>query len=283
MVSPIDMHAHPPTEEYIASGGKYLQHAAEYFGMAEIYEKPKSIGEMVKEYEEAGVGKVVLVAWDAETYTGLPRVTNDYIAHIVEEYPLFVGFASVDPWKGKVAIDELERAITELGLEGVKFQQAAQGFYPNDRRFYPLYEKCLELDIPIQFHTGTTGFGAGGPGGDSIKLDYVRPIYIDHVAADFPDLTIIGLHPSWPWVSESLAIAMHKPNYYLDLSGWSPRYFPQELIHYANSLLQDKCLFGTDYPFITPTRWLNDFEKLGFKEEVKEKILERNARRLLRL
>ncbi len=107
--------------------------------------------------------------------------------------------------------------------------------------------------------------------------------YLDDLAADFPNLTIIGAHPSWPWQEEMLAIAVHKTNVYIDLSGWSPKYFPPSLVQYANTLLQDRVLFGSDYPFITPERWLKDFEKAGFKPEVHEKILFQNAQRLLNL
>jgi hypothetical protein len=126
--------------------------------------------------------------------------------------------------------------------------------------------------------------GAGVPGGNGLKLSYGRPIpYIDDVAADFPNLTIIGAHPSWPWQEEMLAVAVHKTNVYIDLSGWSPKYFSPSLIQYANTLLQDRVLFGSDYPFLTPERWLADFEKAGFKPQVREKILLHNAKRLLKL
>ncbi|HEC56855.1 MAG TPA: amidohydrolase [Candidatus Syntrophoarchaeum butanivorans] len=280
LIKPIDIHAHPPTEDYlIRSGGKYIKHAAEYF---RISIKPRSIEEMLEAYDRAGVDRIVIVAWDAETTTGLPKTSNEYIAEIVDRYPdRFIGFASVDPWKGEIAIRDLEVAIRDLGLSGVKFQQAIQAFFPNDRRFYPIYEKCVELKIPVQFHLGMTGAGAGVRGGDGIRLKYTRPIYLDEVAADFPELTIIGLHPSWPWQEESIAIAMHKANFYLDLSGWLPTYFPETLVRYARTLLKDKCLFGTDYPFIDPERWLYSFNKLGFEDEVKELILEKNARRVL--
>ncbi len=106
---------------------------------------------------------------------------------------------------------------------------------------------------------------------------------LDDIAADFPDLTIIIAHPSFPWQDEALAVAVHKPNVYIDLSGWSPKYFPPQLVRYANSLLQDKVLFGSDYPLITPQRWLRDFDALDIKPAVRPKILKDNAIRALRL
>ena len=134
------------------------------------------------------------------------------------------------------------------------------------------------------FHTGTTGVGAGVPGGNGLYLKYGNPMpALDDLAADFPGLTIIGAHPSWPWQEEMLAIAMHKTNVYIDLSGWSPKYFSPALVQYAKTLLQDRVLFGTDYPFLTPDQWLAEFDKLAFKPEVRQKILLENSRRLLRL
>ncbi|MBI3805653.1 MAG: amidohydrolase [Nitrospirae bacterium] len=278
----IDMHVHPGTREYLVeAGGKYLSDALHYFHR---HDAVVSLEEMAAYYRRAEM-LAVLLAWDAETHTGLPPVTNDYVADAVRQYPdVFIGFASVDPWKGRMAIRELERAVKELKLRGLKIHPIAQAFEPNDRRFYPLWECCQGLKVPLLIHTGTTGVGAGVPGGNGLKLKYGRPIpAIDDIAADFPGLTIIGAHPSWPWQEEMLAVAVHKTNVYIDLSGWSPKYFSPSLVQHANSLLQDRVLFGSDYPFLTPERWIADFEKAGFKPEVREKILLGNAKRLLGL
>jgi hypothetical protein len=278
----IDMHVHPGTREYLVdAGGKYLEDALKYFRQ----EKPPVSIETMADYYRKLDMKAVLLAWDAETHTGLPAVTNDYVAGIAGTYPeTFIGFGSVDPWKGKLAVAEAERAVRKLKLKGLKFHPICQAFFPNDRRFYPLWECCSSLGIPLLFHTGTTGVGAGTAGGDGLKLKYGQPLpALDDLAADFPKLTIIGAHPSFPWQDEMLAIAVHKTNVYIDLSGWSPKYFSANLIQYANSILQDRVLFGSDYPFLTPERWIADFEKAGFKPEVREKILLGNAKRLLNL
>ncbi|MPZ24786.1 MAG: amidohydrolase family protein, partial [Dehalococcoidia bacterium] len=105
--------------------------------------------------------------------------------------------------------------------------------------------------------------------------------YIDDIAADFPGLTIIMAHPAWPWVQEQLAIVVHKPNVYMDLSGYSPKYMDRSIIDYANYRTPDKMMFGSDYPFIRPLRWLNDYDNAGFRPEVEEGLLFRNAARLL--
>jgi uncharacterized protein len=148
---------------------------------------------------------------------------------------------------------------------------------------YPLYEIIEQLGVPALFHTGQTGIGAGAPGGGGIRLKYSNPMCLDDVAVDFPDLPIILAHPSFPWQDEALAIATHKPTVYIDLSGWSPKYFPPQLVRYANTLLKRKVLFGSDFPVITPDRWLADFDKLDIKPDVRPLILKENAARLLKL
>jgi predicted TIM-barrel fold metal-dependent hydrolase len=227
----IDTHVHPGTkEDVIDCGGKYIAHAFQYFGKKIEVLTEEALAERYQSLDIMGV----LLGWDSETSTGTKRVSNEYIAGLVKKYPrTFLGFAGVDPWKGKVAIQEVEVAIQDLGLRGVKFQQAAQAFFPSDKRFYPLWEKITELKVPVLFHMGNTGYGAGVPGGDGVRLKYCRPIPdLDDLAADFPELTIIGAHPAWPWQEEMLAVAMHKGNVYLDLSGWSPKYFPPSLVQY---------------------------------------------------
>ncbi|WP_303641302.1 amidohydrolase family protein [Actinomadura madurae] len=169
------------------------------------------------------------------------------------------------------------------GVRGIKFHPSLQGFAPDDRSAYPLLEVAAEHGVPALFHTGQTGIGAGMPGGGGIRLGLSNPMLLDDVAVDLPDLTIIMAHPSFPWQDEALAVATHKPNVYIDLSGWSPKYFPPQLVRYANSLLQDKVLFGSDFPVITPDRWREDFAKLEIKPHVRPKILKENAVRALRL
>jgi predicted TIM-barrel fold metal-dependent hydrolase len=168
-------------------------------------------------------------------------------------------------------------------VRGLKFHPSVQNFAPDDGSAYPLLEVAQELGLPALFHTGQTGIGAGLPGGGGIRLGLSNPMLLDEVAATFPELTIIMAHPSFPWQDEALAVATHKPNVYIDLSGWSPKYFPPQLVRYANSLLQDKVLFGSDFPLIKPDRWLADFDKLEIKPAVRPKILKDNAVRVLGL
>ena len=278
----IDMHVHLPTVSFLDSAIKPFREPAEKFFHRKV--PITRMDEVAKHYEKLDIVGVLL-AWDAETATGLPPLTNDEIAGIVAEFPeRFIGFASVDPWKGKRAVAEIERAVRELGLKGAKFHPGIQAFYPNDPRFSELFAKVTELGVPALFHTGTNGLGAGIKGGMGVRLDYTRPIYLDHLAADFPELTIIGAHPAWPWHEEMLAIIAHKANVFMDLSGWLPRYIPEAVMNEARKRLSDRILFGSDYPFILPERWLEDFDTLeGFTPEVKRKLLHDNAAALLRL
>jgi len=168
-------------------------------------------------------------------------------------------------------------------VRGFKFHPSIQGFEPNDRAVYPLYEELQSLGVPALFHTGQTGIGAGLPGGRGIKLRYSDPMLLDDVAADFPDLTIIMAHPSVPWQDSAISIATHKANVYIDLSGWSPKYFPPQLVRAANGLLKRKVLFGSDYPLLKPDRWIADFATLDMKPEVVPLIMKENAIRALGL
>lgn len=278
----IDVHAHPPTKEYLVdAGGHYHAHALAYFKRAL---KPKPLSRMVAEYERWGIDRAVLLGWDASTATGLPPVRNDTIAAAVKRWPrFFTGFGSVDPLKPEKAVEEARRCAEVLGLRGLKFHQSAQAFRPNEARLEPLWRYCEKAGLIALFHTGTTGFGAGGPGGDGVLLDYARPVpYIDEVAASHPDLRIVCAHAGWPWHEEVLAMALHKPNVWIDLSGWLPKYLPEIVWKYAGSLLQDRVMFGSDYPFVTPDRWLLGFADVQLKPDVKRKVLGGNAARLLR-
>ena len=275
----IDTHVHLWTEEALATMGDRASAMARYFG-ADL--RPVSVDELAERYRSQDM-MAVLLAIDDETTSGLPPISNDSLAAAVRAHPdVFVGFAGIDPWKGRLAIAEARRAAQDLGLRGLKFNPGRQGFFPNDARFYPLWEEAQRLGLICLFHTGMMGAGAGTPGGGGYKLKYTQPIpYLDDVAADFPQLTIIAAHPSWPWQDEGLAVARHKANVYLDLSGWAPKHFPEQLVRYAGGPLQDKCLFGSDWPVLSPERWLEEFAELPIKPEARRKILLDNARRIL--
>ncbi len=242
-----------------------------------------TVDDVVTHYRERKMAAVVFGV-DSEAGTGEVPVSNEEIAEVAAANPdVLIPFASIDPWKGKAGAREARRLISDHGIKGFKFHPSMQAFFPNDRHAYVLYEAIAEAGLPALFHTGQSGIGMGQPGGGGIRLKYSNPIFLDDVAVDFPEMPIILAHPSMPWQDEAIAVAMHKPQVYIDLSGWSPKYFPPQLVHHANTLLKHKVLFGSDYPFITPDRWLEDFEQAGFRDEVKPLILKNNAARLLGL
>jgi uncharacterized protein len=233
-------------------------------------------------YRERNIAAVIFSV-DAETVTGRPAVPNEEVAAVAAANDdVLIPFASVDPHRPD-AVERARRLIREHGVRGFKFHPNIQAFYPNDEAFYPLYEVIEEAGVPALFHTGHSGIGSGLPGGGGIRLKYSNPMHVDDVATDFPHLTIVLAHPSFPWQDEAISVALHKQQVYIDLSGWSPKYFPEQLVRYANTLLRDRVLFGSDYPMITPDRWLADFERADFKDEVRPLILKENAARLLGL
>ena len=284
MVSAIDVHVHVHDARARALRGPEAQ--ALFEEKASYFKRDTtsvSVEEQAEQYRRLDMMAVLMNGTD-ETITGIKAIPNDFIAEAVQAHPdVFLGFGIVDPWQGELARREIRRC-KELGLHGIgEFNPARQQFFPNDTRFYPLWEEAEKQGLPVLFHTGYAAAGSGRPGGRGVKLKYTQPIHLDDVAADFPDLTIISAHPSWPWTAESLAIARHKANFYIDLSGWAPKYFPPELVQQVNTLLQDKALFGSDAPSLPLERWLQDFEALEIKPVVRQKVMLDNAKRLFGL
>jgi len=282
MIKAIDFHVHIHDKLAIKAMGPRASQMARYFGKDLI---AVSTDELAERYRSQEMMAVLLNTTDV-TASGTEPVPNDHIAAAVRRNPdVFVGFGAVDPWQGRLAIDEAKRCAEELGLRGIgELNPGRQGFFPNEPRFYPLWEECSKQGLIVLLHGGMMGGGAGTPGGMGFKLKYTEPIpYQDDVAADFPDLKIVAAHPSWPWPEQSLAIARHKSNYYLDLSGWAPRYFPEELVRYADTVLSKKVLFGSDWPVIDTERWLKEFEELPIRESSRQRILLDNAADLLGL
>jgi predicted TIM-barrel fold metal-dependent hydrolase len=233
-------------------------------------------------YRTLNIGLVMFTV-DTEFEIGRRRVPNEEVLEAAQaNSDMMMAFGSVDPHKGKMGVREVRKLIAD-GISGFKFHPTCQGFYPNDKMAYQLYEEIAAAKLPAIFHSGHSGMGSGLRGGGGLRLKYSNPMHLDDVAADFPDMTVIIAHPSWPWQDEALSVALHKPNVYIDLSGWSPKYFPPQLIHYANTQLKHKMLFGTDYPVITPERWLKDYDAAGFRPEVRDLIMKQNAIRALGL
>ena len=278
----IDVHVHVEVDDdgHPSLGGELMEASAQYFKAGH---RTPTVDEIAQTYRERSMAAVVFTV-DHESATGHPPIRNEFVAQAAGRHPdVLIPFASVDPARGRAAVESARRLVGEHGVRGFKFHPSLQGFDPGDRSVYPLYEAIAELGVPAVFHTGQTGIGAGLPGGGGVLLGLSNPMLLDAVAAAFPELQIVLAHPSFPWQDEALAVATHKANVWIDLSGWAPKYFPPNLVRYVNTLLQDKVLFGSDFPVITPDRWLTDFDALEIREQVRPKVLKDNAIRLLGL
>jgi uncharacterized protein len=278
----IDVHVHVHADQHghLALDDELNSAAAKYF-KGDPYDP--TVPDIAADYRDKKMAAVVFTV-DAEAATGQPTLSNEEIAEAAAAHPdVLIPFGSIDPHRGVAGIRAARRLVTEHGVRGFKFHPSFQNFQPNDRRHYPLYAELETLGVPALFHTGQTGIGSGLPGGRGIKLRYSDPMLLDDVAADFPGLTIIMAHPSVPWQDAAISVATHKANVYIDLSGWSPKYFPPQLVKAANGLLKRKVLFGSDYPLLRPERWIGDFEQLEIKPEVRPLIMKENAIKALNL
>lgn len=276
----IDMHIHLEIDEHghKAMPEDLFEASAEYFKSAQ---RTPSIDQIAQTYREQQMAAVVFTV-DARTALGHePNSIEDLVAGCARNNDVLIPFGSVDPRRGELALADAQYQAEQLGVRGFKFHPSLQGFDPSHEDFYPLWHKLEVLGLPCIFHTGQNGMGAGLAGGRGIKLRYSNPLLLDDVAADFPNLLIIMAHPSVPWQDEANSIATHKANVYIDLSGWSPKYFPESLVRLGNSVLASKLMFGTDYPLITAQKWLNAFADLEFKDSVRPSILKGNALKVL--
>lgn len=279
----IDVHVHIEVDSHghYSLDDELIEASAKYFRAG--HDRTPALEQIADTYRGLNMAAVVFTV-DASTASGHAAISSEEIAtQAAAHADVLIPFGSVDPLRGAAAVAQARSLVRDYGVKGFKFHPTLQGFAPNDQAFYPLWEEIESLGVPALFHTGQTGIGAGLPGGRGLKLRLSDPMLVDDVAADFPALTVILAHPSVPWAASSISIATHKSNVYIDLSGWSPKYFPADLVRAANSYLQDKVLFGTDYPLLTPDRWLRDFEALDFKPDAKAKILKANAVKVLGL
>jgi predicted TIM-barrel fold metal-dependent hydrolase len=271
----VDVHVHL---EHTGDATEADRQAAAYFKGA----APRDAPSLADYYRSRNMACVVFTV--DETLSGMPRLTNDQVVEFAaNNTDIAIAFASINPARGAEGVAEARRLVESGAVKGLKLHPPIMEFFPNDRRAYPLYEIFAAARLPVLFHTGHSGIGTGMRGGGGIRLKYGNPMPIDDVAVDFPDMPIIMAHPSFPWQEEAISICLHKPQVYIDLSGWSPKYFSPTLVQYANTLLKEKVLFGSDYPMLTPDRWMADFEKIAIRDEVRPLILKENAVKLLRL
>ncbi|WP_068428490.1 amidohydrolase family protein [Piscicoccus intestinalis] len=282
-IEAIDVHVHVESDEHghLSLDDELMEASAAYFRTAD--NRTPTVEFLAQRYRRAGMAAVVFTV-DARTSLGRePISSEDIAARCADHADVLIPFGSIDPWRGEAAIEQARSLVIDHGVRGFKFHPSLQAFAPNEERFTPLWAALEELGVPALFHTGQNGIGAGLPGGRGIKLRFSDPLLLDDVAADHPGLTVILAHPSVPWQAQAISMATHKANVFIDLSGWSPKYFPSELVKAAGGMLSGKVLFGSDYPLIAPERWLADFATLGVKAERVPGIVKGNAARVLGL
>ncbi|AQA02241.1 4-hydroxyphenyl-beta-ketoacyl-CoA hydrolase [Mycobacterium sp. MS1601] len=280
-VAAIDIHTHVEIDchGHSAYDDELVEATRAYFKMGDT--AAATVDDLARLYRSQNTAAVVFTV-DAETAMGhRPNSVEDLVAGAARHNDVLIPFGSVDPWNPG-AVQRVTELVA-LGVRGFKFHPSMQAFEPNSRRFYGIYEAITEAGLPALFHTGQTGMGSGLPGGHGIKLRYSDPMLLDDVAADFPELTIVMAHPAVPWVDAQIAIAAHKANVYLDLSGYSPKYFPPQLVKAITRQLKTKVLFGTDFPYITLERWRRDFESLDLDPSTADLVYKENALRVLGL
>ncbi len=277
----VDLHAYPGTAEWIASQGRYVEPLGRYW---KKHWTARTEEEVVADFQAHGM-EAVLVAFDIESVTGAPPASSAYVAAMRDRHPeTFIGaWGTVDPLRGEEAIADAERAVDEHRVLGFHFHPIMGRYSVDDPALRPLFETITGLRVPVMVDVGTTGMGAGMPGGDGALLRHAHPQAIDALAAAFPSLTVIAAHPGWPWVEEMTAVGLHKGNVYWELSGWAPKHFPASLKTDVRSRLQDKIMFGTDYPSLPLDRVLREWDELGFSDEVMHKVFHGNAERVLGL
>ncbi|MEC7257186.1 MAG: amidohydrolase family protein [Pseudomonadota bacterium] len=280
----IDYGATPPIPELSLSDGRHLANYRRVYATAE---KAASRGKMdlnqwFAAVDAAGIGKTVIKARDVETTFG-GRITNEAVAGVVAQYPdRFIGFAGVDPNKGMTALRELEHAVNVLGLRGLNLQCFENQLAIDDRRMYPVYAKCIELDIPVNLHVGINFSLHASP-------ELGRPMLLDRVLRDFPELRVCASPPGWPWVEELLAVAWRHPNLWIGLVAMRPKLLGVDnsgygpLMQYGRTVLKDRMIFGSAWPMLPMDRAIDEIRALPIDADVAKGWLGGNARRFLRL
>jgi predicted TIM-barrel fold metal-dependent hydrolase len=241
-----------------------------------------SLESMLKDMDDAGIGVALLVA--AKTgRVGLPgcyHMPPEVVANAVTQYPdRFRGLIGIDPFQGMAGVRALEYAVSELGFVGAHLYPHWFELAPNHAKYYPFYAKCIELDIPVQMQVGQSLIYSK----DNRCRSVGRPIYLDDIACDLPELKLIGSHVGIPWHDEMIAMSWKHENVYISTDAHSPKYWPESVVKYINSYGQDKVLFGTDFPVLRFQRTVSEIDGLGLKPEVRRKFMRDNAARLYRI
>ncbi len=212
------------------------------------------------------------------------RALHDYALDVQRQFSDVVlgHWLHIDPRTGAAGLEELDRCVSaKAGLVGLAVAGAGFNIPASDPAYDPFYRYCIDTGTPVLLMVGYTGLGATLPGGGGVVLEHSHPRHVDQVAARYPELTIVASRPAWPWQAEMIAVLLHKATVWYELHGWSPRYFTEELKQEIGRRLQDRVMFGADYPLLRYERLIADWEAEGYGQEVLEKVFHRNAEAFL--
>jgi predicted TIM-barrel fold metal-dependent hydrolase len=274
----IDVHVHPSTRGLDRDACTYFRR--------DLSEVPQSAEAFAALYKKHDV-RAPLIGWHPSTVKEGSRNSNEHVidlaARFPDAFPGVLGSLDVHANDLNAVARYAEDLARNAKVLGFKFHPPDQGFYPTDRRLYPIWEILQASGKPVMFHVGFTVLGANTEGGSGIALDYGRPVHLDTLARDFPRMKIIAAHPGWPWEQELVGVVTHKKNLFVDTSGYLAEQLPEIFLKAIGGRLQDKALFGTDFPYVDLEKALASFDRMNFKDSVKEKLLLTNAKALLRL
>ncbi|MGN6735144.1 MAG: amidohydrolase family protein [Candidatus Binatia bacterium] len=274
----IDVHVHPSTRGLD-------HHACRYF-RRDLSEVPQTAEAFAALYIKHDV-KAPLIGWHPSTVKDGSRNSNEHVIELAtrfpDAFPGILGSLDIHAEDLNAVADYAQELARNPKVLGFKFHPPDQGFYPTERRLYPIWEVLQGSGKPVMFHAGFTVLGADTEGGSGIALDYGRPVHLDTLARDFPRMKIIAAHPGWPWGQELVGVVTHKKNLFVDTSGYLAEQLPEIFVKAVGGRLQDKALFGTDFPYVDLEKALASFNRMNFKEGVKGKLLLTNAKALFGL
>ena len=283
MVMAIDAVCNLFTEYEVNNGQTGLdEHFLEQIRFPTEWRKGVSIENYIGMKDRAGIDRSLLIAVRAgdQRMRGSFEIPYEQVATVCRKYPnRFSGLAGIAPYRGMEGVRELEYAVRELGFVGAHLYPHWIELAPDHAKYYPYYAKCCELDIPIMMQVGHNLVYSRERRLPSVG----RPITLDQVAIDFPDLKLIGIHIGIPWTDEMISMAWKHENVYIGSDAYAPKYWPDSFVHYLKTYGQDKVIFGTDWPVISPERAMDEIKQLGISEPVMEKFLSTNAKRIFKL
>ena len=276
----IDVHCHPGTARWHETQRPFMEALRSYWGQDW---PPKTEEEMIGDFRRNNV-EPVIVALDLEHEVNTRPTDNEYVAALRDRHDCILqAWGTVDPYRGRTAIERAEYAVKKLRVLGFHFHPIGGGYTVSNPDFYPLWDAIEDWGVPICVDVGMTGMGGQMPGGNGLKMRHAHPLAVDEIAADFPKLKIVMAHPGFPWTDVATAVCLHKGNVYWEMSGWGVKYIPESIKRDIRGRLKDKMMFGSDYPSLSYERLIPEWLEYGYPDAILEKFMHGNAEAVLGL